>query len=213
MSTENQQTIDTYEKYGDAYIAQNSATTIDDPQIAAAAKFHQDYLIRQTTNLDKSAKIFEIGSAGGRDALFLKSLGFTDITTSDVVTPFLSALKANGFNAIKFNIITDNFPGQYDFILCIAVLIHLTKDETKSALAKIYDALADAGTFAFSIKESGKNDQAWKDFDQNAADSKRYFSYWTEDDIRATLAEIGFRNIAIKRSGAHSSWLYCSAQK
>ena len=211
MSTENEQTIAAYEKVGGKYCETHRP---DYDERARAYFQHQTKnLERYTAGLPKDAKIFEIGSANGRDAKILEGLGFQNITLSDATDLFLDYLKNTGYAPIKFNLLEDNFPEQYDFILCWAVLVHFTKEEVKTSLKKIHDALADSGRAAISVKLMTKTETEWAEHRYEYG-VKRFFSYWREDEFEEALSSAGFKNIDIKISGSGDySWLECYAEK
>ena len=163
--------------------------------------------------LPKDAKIFEIGSAGGRDAKYIQSLGYTNLITSDIVDYFLRRLQLAGLSPQKFNLIADDFADSYDFILCWAVLVHLTKDEVKAAINKMYRALNNRGRIALCVKHKEGREEEWTDF-QNLLGAKRYFSYWDRDEIADYLRSAGFKNVDVEQyGGARACWLDCYAEK
>lgn len=107
MSIENEQTVDFYNKHADLYYERNlkdyaTPRGIKDDQI------HYDYLKSTLVNLPKDAKMFEIGSAYGRDAERINALGY-NIQVSDVADSFLEMLEKAGFSPVKFDIIHDEF--------------------------------------------------------------------------------------------------------
>ena len=213
MSKENAETIEVYEKFGDKYLERNRTALINDQQ-AQKDDIRQKELIKSFVDgLPKDAKIFEVGSAGGRDAKFIRDLGYTNITVSDVANYFLKQLKKEGFDPVKFNLIEDEFSDKYDFILCWAVLVHFTKDEAVSAIRKMYEALNDGGRIALCVKHKEGHTEDWSDF-QGQIGAKRYFSYWNQDELEECIKELGFKNIKIwQYGGARACWIQCYAEK
>ena len=212
MSTENDKTIEVYEKLGQNYLDRNKNDMATNPRYLADVQRHREYLAKITANLPKNAKIFEVGSASGRDAKTLQSLGFTDITTSDVADFFIKNLQKEGFSPVKFNLISDSFPDSYDFILCSAVLVHFKKDEAKAAIAKIFGALKPGGIVALSVKHKDGHTEEWQYDDQIGAE--RYFSYWNKDELENCFKDCGFADITIEQQGgARACWLAADAKR
>lgn len=214
MSKENEKTIEVYEKFGQSYLEglvrknkeniKNGRETYDS-HIAKIIKRHLN-------GLSKDAKIFEIGSASGRDAKIISSLGYKNIIVSDVASPFLKKLRDEGFDPIKFNIVTDDFSEQYDMIYCWYVLAHLTKDEAKEAIKKMFNALKDGGKLMISVRHKEGSEGEWTK--SQASGLKRYFSYWELDEFKKFLEECGYRNIEIWRYGGFKAcWFECYAEK
>lgn len=203
MTSSNDQTIKSYEAHVQEYI--NS-----DPGISDIMK---QWFGEAVAGLPKTAHILELGSAFGRDAAYLQGLGYS-VECTDAVKAFVALLQEKRFNARRLNAITDELGGPYDLILANAVLLHFTRTETTQVLKKVYAALAKQGTFAFSLKQGdGEN---WSDEKLGAP---RYFCFWTEDQIRQLLEQIGFqdiRNIQETSGGeakASAAWIRIIAKK
>ena len=152
------------------------------------------------------AKIFEIGSATGRDAKFFESLGYK-VQRSDAAESFIQELRGEGYDALKFNLITDEVPIGHDMIFANGVLMHLIREEEEEAFRKIYAALSENGRFVFSVK-TGDDGGAWSD---HKVEGSRYYYMWREDELRRVLAEVGFANIDI--GTLWGKWLHVIVNK
>ncbi len=201
----NKQSIEMYEKYADEYLARK-----DDDAKNGLDEARKNALKECLIGLPKSAKIFEVGAAAGDDAKFFQSLGYENIVVSDIAESFLAKLKQNGFSPIKFDLAKDEFDDKYDFIYCWAVLVHLTKDDARAALKKIYDALNDGGRMVVNVKTpDGDLDEEFSRFADD--ENKRiYFSYWAREEFESCLGELGFRKVKI---WGYGRWLDCCAEK
>ena len=213
MSKENEMTIEVYEKFGDKYLSRNK----NDIEKNLKAKNNNDRHIKQLEKylygMPKDAKIFEVGSASGRDAKIIQSFGYEKIVVSDIAEYFLNLLKEQGFSPVKFNLITDGFSEKYDFIHCWAVLVHFTKNEAKAAIKKMFDALENNGRLALCVQYRDGFEEDWVDRDGKIG-AKRYFSYWTKSELNKYMKEVGFRDIDIEsHEGTRSCWLECCAIK
>ena len=131
--------------------------------------------------------------ADGDNAKYLESLGY-DVTASDVATDFLATLEARDLHPVKFNVLTDEFPGQYHGIFCWRVFVHFTPDDVLVALKKTYAALEPGGRFVFNMinREVKDVDREWVDFPgvyEMGVD--RYFNYFREADGNSKIPRAG----------------------
>ncbi len=133
-----------------------------------------------------NANIVEIGSAHGRDALYIESCGFS-VERTDATLEFVTYLKKQGHGANSFNILTDDFKSSYDLIFANAVFLHFTPDELKKVLTKVHASLVDKGILAFSVK-LGEGEE-WTSV---KVGNPRYFCYWTSEGIQSLLESNGF---------------------
>lgn len=213
MSRENDVTIEVYEKYGQNYLRRNATAMKDDPKAKIDDEWQAKLFEEYTKDLPLDAKIFEVGSGSGRDAKTLRRLGFRNVVVSDVADFFIEHLMKEGLSPIKFNLISDEFPTEYDAIVCWAVLVHFTKPEAVDAMRKMYNALRPGGKLMLGVKHKAGHEEEWEDY-QGRIGAKRYFTYWDREELTKVLEEIGFGEISIEqRGGARSCWLNCCAKK
>jgi predicted TPR repeat methyltransferase len=200
MSQTNEATIASYDAHIQEYI---------DGTPHEMSGVVKEWLDSALSALPKNARIFEIGSAFGRDARYMQSLGF-EPECSDATPGFVRLLHDKGLSAREFNVITDEFTDEYDLIVANAVFLHLTRDEMSSVLAKTYDALTAGGRLAFTLKQGeGEN---WSD---DKLGAPRYFCYWTKELMRGYLEGAGFVHAQIIDDAAteKTTWLQAIAQK
>lgn len=211
MSTENERTVEYYERYAVLYRERNrvdyatSRGQRDD-------KIHSDYILKTLEGLPKSARMFEVGSGYGRDAKLIRAQGY-EIQVSDVADSFLEMLRENWLEPVKFDLTQDGFPDKYDYILANAVLVHFTKDEVESAVEKVYNALNPGGTFAVSFKQRLGGGEDWK---ANIAEApeKCYFSYWDVGEVTDMLERHGFTIVSCQQvGGMRACWLNIICRK
>ncbi|HEX3568869.1 MAG TPA: class I SAM-dependent methyltransferase [Candidatus Saccharimonadales bacterium] len=204
MNDSNQQTIQAYEDHVQDYIN----GTVQDMGDGTVKDWIDEFL----TDLPKTARILELGSAFGRDATYVQSIGYT-VECTDATQAFVDLLNQKGFNARKLNAITDDLGGPYDLVFANAVLVHFTRDETKQVLRKVFDALSEHGTFAFTVKQGAG--EKWTDAAEDKLGVSRYFCYWTEDQIRQVVQGTGFSEV--KASGdqptSRATWVQVIARK
>jgi predicted TPR repeat methyltransferase len=201
MSNENQRTLATYQAQFANYIDGT-------PQVTNAEEAQGVWIADVLRGVPTDAKIFEIGSAFGRDADFIKSLGYEQVQASDAFDAAVEALQSKGYNAIKFDVLTDEFSTTYDVIFAAAVFLHFTEEDFKTALLKVNKALKVGGRFALSLKE-GEGDE-WT---SAKMDAPRYFRYWTFETVIPVLESFGFKIIDKRRTNIKQEWIQITCVK
>ncbi|HSW77587.1 MAG TPA: methyltransferase domain-containing protein [Candidatus Chromulinivoraceae bacterium] len=204
MNDPNQETIQAYESHVQDYIN----GTVQDMGDGTVKDWIDEFL----TDLPKTARILEFGSAFGRDAAYLQKQGYT-VECTDATQAFVDLLNQKGFSARHLNAITDDLGGPYDLVFANAVLVHFTREETKQVLHKVLAALGEHGTFAFTVKQG--EGEKWSEASEDKLGVSRYFCYWTEDQIRQVVQEAGFSEV--KASGdqptSRATWVQVIARK
>lgn len=127
----------------------------------------------------QNAHAFEVGSATGREAHYLRSKGLR-VQCSDAIQGFVDHLRQIGEqDAILFNLLEDKLPPNgYDVVVANAVLPHFTRDGVSTALKTAYDGIKPGGVFAFSVKQGDGDMWVEEKFGQ-----KRYIHYWQPDHL------------------------------
>lgn len=201
MNNSNNKTLQAYEGHVQEYI-DGTPQGIDG--------IHKIWMDRVLTGVSKTADILEIGSAFGRDAEYMQSLGFK-VQCTDAPQSFVDLLNEKGFSAKKLNVLTDPITERYDLVIANAVFLHFTRDEIKIVLRKIYDSLKTGGRIAFTVKEG--EGEKWSD---EKLGVPRYFCYWQEDGMREVVESAGYSNVEISGDNVtrkNTSWLQIIAEK
>lgn len=219
MSRENQRTIEIYEEYADKYLAGNRLRMEHESERIRNKRAKLKKLIQETiTGLPEDAVFFEIGSGDGSDVELFSELG-VEIIPSDAPKSFVDIMKQKGLNPIQFNALQDAFPGQYDYIYSLRVLVHFTAEDTKLTLRKVYEALRPGGRYFFNVLNSAGHDnlpEAWVDFPGDyEMGVDRYFKYWREDEISTLIENTGFQIRKMFEDGGEDNkrWFYIVAEK
>lgn len=200
MSETNNTTIRSYNAHVQEYVDGTPH------KVSGAVK---TWLDDSLAGVPKEARILELGSAFGRDAEYLTTLGYT-VTCTDATPGFVDLLQAKGFDAKLLNAITDDLPRELDYVLANAVLLHFTRTEAGQVISKVFAALRRGGTFAFTLKQG--TGEGWS---EEKLGAPRYFYYWTEPRIREVLGAAGFNDIQIggDRLVGSTIWLQIVAKK
>lgn len=136
--------------------------------------------------------VLEIGSATPRDAMYIRSKGFS-VQCSDATENFVKLLNKSGENAISLNIIHEHTKPVYDMAFANAVFPHFSQEDTASALKNIYASLVPQGILAFNVKQG--EDHEWVD-EKNT--QPRYIHYWQPHEIYDEVIKAGFEVIQIE---------------
>ncbi|MDR2524000.1 MAG: methyltransferase domain-containing protein, partial [Candidatus Nomurabacteria bacterium] len=206
IDKKNDETIKTYEKYAKDYSERDKNDYIK----SADWQNLQNWLKDSLADTPKNAKIFEIGSGTGRDAEYLRSLGY-QVQTSDVVKRFISELESKKLNPTKFDILADEFTEKYDIIIATAVLLHFDKNNLPKIFTKIFNVLNENGKFLVCV-QTGEGSM-WKD---NLTNGKRYFEFHNENDFTKMLENAGFNNLHISYNDyrvSEKKWLQVVCEK
>ncbi len=207
MSVQNEKTLDAYQKVAKNYL---DSIKTDDPTDKVSKKL-KDLINNSFKQVPIGSKVLEVGSADGETAKYIKSLGY-NVTASDVAQDFLKAIKENGLDPLKFNILVDEFKDKYYVILCWKVFVHFTNEDALNALQKSYDALEENGLFIFNAinRECKKVDSEWADFPGSySVGENRYFNYYTKEDMDKIISNTKFEIINFQSNTTSSGvkWL------
>ncbi len=201
MSGQNDKTIETYNSAFEKYLTNIQPLPVDHVKI---------WLNKAISNLPITAKILEIGSAGGTEADYLESQGYS-VIRSDVIDGFIQYNEAKGRNCLRLNAIKDDLPVQCDLIFANAVLLHFTKVEAQIFFKKCYESLSPNGKLALTTKQ-GQGDY-WQ---MNVLDSPRFEQFWQADELETKLNAVGFKItdlVKSKSSSRNITWIELVASR
>lgn len=194
----NKRTLETYNKGVQQYI-DNTPQTVDGHV--------KEWLDALFEGVQSDARILEIGSAFGRDAEYIESLGYS-VRRTDASSGFIDYLRENGEAAEMLNVLTDMIDEEsYDVIFADAVFLHFTKEEFISALKNVHSALLPGGRLGLTLK-NGDGEEITRE----KMNADRYFKYWREPELASTLAEAAFKSISINEA-IDGKWLHLIAEK
>lgn len=162
-------------------------------------------------DLGPDARVLEIGSASGRDAAFLESLGGR-VDRTDITPGFVDALRAAGHDARVVDPLTDDLGHGYDGVWANAVLLHLNRPEMAVVLHRLRSAVRPGGRLYCSVKE-GDGD-GWSRHGNVVG--ARHFTFWREPHLREVLSAAGWKVESIEtRPGSKldETWLFVVATR
>ena len=151
--------------------------------------------------LPADARVLEIGSGPGRDALALEAVG-VEVRRTDVSAAFVELLHADGFPADVLDPLTDDLadpvrPGEpYDAVWASACLLHVARADLPVVLRRLAGATRPGGVLHVSLKEG--DGEAWSTHGRVAG--PRHFTYWREQPLRDALDGAGWSVLELRRS-------------
>lgn len=158
------------------------------------------------------ARVLEIGSGGGRDALLMEELDLR-VRRTDIAPGFVALLRERGHEAHLLDPLVDDLSvpeGPYDAVWANASLLHVRRADLPTVLARLALVTRAGGLLRISLKE-GDGD-GWST--HGSVRNPRHFTYWRAEDLRTVTADAGWSDVRV-RSGIAGrrgeSWLELSA--
>lgn len=176
----------------------------------ASGRFQRRQVLQFAEELECGARVLELGSGGGYDALSLIELGF-DVTLVDGSAGLArEAEKRTGrlVRVLRFEEL--DYEGDFDAIWAAASLLHVRSDVLPEVMRRVARALVPSGLIFASFKEA---DQDWHD------GRGRYFAAMSSDRLRSLAECAGFvvgtieRSKALSYDGRETTWLAMTARK
>mgnify|MGYP001565077118 FL=1 len=173
-------------------------------------KNHQqdDWWIKGTDKfvsfLKPGSIVLDIGCGGGTKAKYLINKGLNVIGidfSEEMVKISKREIPKTKFLTLDLQNI-ENLKENFDGIFIQAVLLHFPKKEIKDVLEKIIRKLRDGGYLYIAVKKikKGQPDEEVKIENDYGYQYKRFFSYFTPDELRNLLLDlkmkIVYKNVA-----------------
>ncbi|CAM3488310.1 class I SAM-dependent methyltransferase [Nocardioides zeicaulis] len=162
--------------------------------------------------LGAGARVLEVGSGGGRDALLLEQAGLV-VRRTDVTPGFVALLRQQGHVCDLLDPLADDLSspdGPWDAVWANASLLHVRRDDLPVVLARLAKVVRPGGLLRASWKEG--DGEGWST--HGSVTRPRHFTYWRADDLRRVVAGSGW-SVEGLRSGVPGSrgesWLEVSA--
>jgi SAM-dependent methyltransferase len=193
--TDNARTLAAYERQALAYREQTRhVVSADDPLVLAVARHAPDGIV------------LEVGSATGRDAAALESLG-RRVRRTDATRAFVDMQRAEGHEVDVLDVLRDPLVdeehGPYAAVFANAVFLHFAPDDLRLVLAKVRAALRPGGLLGFSVKVGDGSE--WS---EHKLGLPRFFQYWRPEPLRALVETAGFRVVELREDpGPNWDWL------
>lgn len=212
MSIENEKTLEVYNKKAKTYLETSIEHDNLNPEKARHKREQLEKFIKTNIKtLPKGSKVFEIGSADGKNAKYIEKLGY-EIIASDIAEDFINSIKSKGLKAIKFNVLENEFDEKYSAIFCWRVFVHFTKSDVSKVLKKVYEILEEGGLFIFNVinRETREVDEEWVDFpNEYHMGAERYYKYFYEEELNEIITKMGYKIYNFHKEGGENNnkWL------
>lgn len=218
MSIENKKTVEIYERKAATYLKTTiEHDKLDEEKAKRKKEKLQNFIKENLEQFKKGSKVFEIGSADGENAKYIKELGY-NITASDIADAFINETKSKVENTVKFNVLEDDFKDKYLAVLAWRVFVHFTKEDLDITLNKVHKALENGGIFIFNImnRETKACDEEWVDFpNEYHMDAERYYKYFLKEEVDSLISKTDFKIKSFHMEGGDNKnkWLVYVLEK
>jgi SAM-dependent methyltransferase len=200
------ETIEAYDRDAVAYAARTAAV----PDSVRADLEHL------ATRLGSGARVLEIGSGGGRDALLMEELGLV-VRRTDITPGFVDLLRRQGHACDLVDPLVDDLvppDGAYDFpydaVWANASLLHVDRSDLPTVLCRLADVTRPGGVLRASFKEG--DGEGWST--HGTISGPRHFTYWRAPDLEVVAAGSGWGDVVVRRGlegDRGETWLALSA--
>ncbi len=133
------------------------------------------------------AKVLEIGSGSGRDALALETHGLA-VRRTDITAAFVELMRSEGHGADLLDPLVDDLDGPWDGVWANACLLHVDRPDLLVVLTRLAGATRAGGVLRMSVKEG--DGEGWSVHGE--VRSPRRFVYWREPALREVLGAAGW---------------------
>ena len=178
-------TINFYDQNIDEYI--KKTTNLQD----------KDWLNKFTSYLPVNGSVLDIGCGFGRDTIFFASRNYIsfgiDLSEKMILRAKKSVLSAEFYVMDMLNLKFKN--SFFDGIWCSATLLHLNKNDALKSLNEMKRVLKSEGIIYLTLKEGNGEKVITDDRYKNA---KKFYSYYTETEIKNILTIHGFEILDFK---------------
>jgi SAM-dependent methyltransferase len=176
-------TVGAYDAYAEDYAA--GTTVMPDAVASNIARF--------VGAVGPGARVLEIGSASGRDALALEQIGLS-VRRTDVSPGFVRHLRSAGYVADEMDPLRDELTDPlrdgtpYDGVWANASLLHARRESLPIVLQRLAMVTRPGGTLHLTLKEG--DGERWSVHGHVGA--PRFFTFWREDALRDALVRSGW---------------------
>lgn len=146
--------------------------------------------------LGAEARVLEIGSGGGRDALLMEDLGLA-VRRTDITPGFVTLLREQGHACDLLDPLVDDLSspgGPYDAVWANASLLHVARADLRTVLARLLEVTRPRGLLRMSLKDG--DGEGWST--HGAIGRPRHFTYWRAPDIARVATEAGWTEVGVR---------------
>lgn len=196
------ETVRAYDRDAAAYAARTAA--VPDAVRAEVA--------RLAGELGSGARVLEIGSGGGRDALLMEGLGLV-VRRTDITPAFVSLLRGRGHACDHLDPLVDDLTspdGPHDAVWANASLLHVARHDLPRVLGRLAAVTRPGGRLWSSFKEG--DGEGWST--HGTISGPRHFTYWRAAELRGAAGGVGWTDVVVPHGpegDRGETWLVLSA--
>ena len=198
-------TVASYDESAEAYRDHAPAMP---PETAAA-------LDRFVAALPGGARVLEVGSGSGRDALALEERGLS-VRRTDIAPGFVRLLRAEGHDADLVDPLADDLAdpardAPYDGVWASASLLHVRREDLPHVLDNLASVTATGGPLHLAVKEG----DGARFSTHGSVAGPRHFTFWREQPLREALSAAGWDVTDATRGPGRrgETWLEVTARR
>gem|GEM_PF-414603 len=199
-SPETAATVAAYDAHAEAYAAGLLAP--DAAYLAGIDRF--------AGRLPAGARVLEIGSGSGGDALLLEERGLV-VQRTDISVGFVQLLEADGHDAWHLDPLVDDLRGPWDAVYASACLLHVERTDLPVVLSRLHAGTVVGGVLLLDLKEG--DGERWST--HGSVPSPRHFTFWREGPLRKALESSGWVVESVEhvpgRRQSGEGWLHVTA--
>ena len=189
------QNQDSYDRVADQYLEGSRDRSLLRP-----------WMRRFTERLPANGPVLDLGAGPCLDSVELRSLGVRVISVDRSRRMLSAAQQEIPGPRVQADMRQLTFrPHCIAGVWACASLLHLDRDELVPALAGIRTVLVSSGVLFVSLKHG--SGATW-DTSKFGPDAPRWFTYWSEDGLDASLASAGFEILeSATQEGLRNRWI------
>ena len=172
-------TQDSYDRNATTYLERNRDRSLLGP-----------WMRRFTELLPSNGVVVDLGAGPCLDSAALRSLGLRVISVDRSRRMLLATQQEIPGPRVQADMRHLALqPNSVAGVWACASLLHLDRDELVPALSGIHDVLVSSGVLFVTLKHGAG--ESW-DIAKFGPDAPRWFTYWSDEDLDASLASAGF---------------------
>jgi len=164
------------------------------------------WMRRFTERLPSNGLVLDLGAGPCLDSSELRSLGLRVISVDRSRRMLIAAYQEIPGPRVQADMRQLTFrPNCIAGVWACASLLHLDRDELVPALSGIRDVLVSCGVLFVSLKYG--SGATW-DTSKFGSEAPRWFTYWSNDDLDASLGSAGFEIVeSATEEGLQDRWI------
>jgi SAM-dependent methyltransferase len=162
-------------------------------------------MLRFRAQLPANGLVLDLGAGPCLDSAELRSLGLRVISVDRSRQMLIAAQQEIAGSRVQADMRQLTFgPGCFAGVWACASLLHLDRDELVPAVSGIRQVLVPSGVLFVSLKYGSGG--TW-DTSKYGQEAPRWFTYWSEDELDASLRSAGFEIVESATEELQDRWI------